>query len=97
MSDTKTPEQWASAKGKELSSFYAGARALHGWNEHEHHTGAPIQLTEEQFDGAVAAVADKRDGFTPHWPALSPFAAIKPPAAKPPAVVEAPVADEEKA
>jgi predicted negative regulator of RcsB-dependent stress response len=70
-SATKTPAQWAKAKGHVLSSFYGATAALHGWTDHEHHAGEPMQLTAEQYDGAIAAV---KTGFVPHGPALSMYA-----------------------
>lgn len=50
-------------------AMHAGASALHGWREHEHHTGARMLLTRKDYCAALAAV----DTFKPHQAALSPY------------------------
>lgn len=45
------------------------AAVLHGWTEHEHHAGAPMALSRDDYDLAILAVEDA----IPHEPALSPF------------------------
>lgn len=37
--------------------FHSGAEALHGWREHAHHAGAPIQLTRDEYSAALKAAA----------------------------------------
>lgn len=58
MLTTRTPEEWRIALSVRASR-HACARQLHGWREHEHHEGAPIQLTEgaylESLDAAQTA------------------------------------------
>jgi hypothetical protein len=86
----KSPEDWARAaypmqrKGGTDShprmvshpNFWQhkAAAALHGWADHAHHAGAPIQLTAEQYFGALVAVTEPApDGnYLAHLPALSP-------------------------
>lgn len=34
----------------------AAADVLHGWTLHEHHAGAPLEITEDAFLDAIAAV-----------------------------------------
>ena len=51
------------------------ASALHGWREHEHHTGQPIQLTGKAYRNALRAVAepDAAGNYTPHSAAESKY------------------------
>lgn len=37
--------------------FHAAAEALHGWREHAHHAGKPIQLTRAEYEAALKAAA----------------------------------------
>jgi hypothetical protein len=37
--------------------FHNGAEALHGWREHAHHTGAPIQLSADDYKAALKAAS----------------------------------------
>ncbi len=82
--ETKTPREWGAAKGHihaartkwqspEVDWRYAAAETLHGWREHEHHAGAPIQLAEEDYDGAIEAVSAPVGNPTPYLPAESQY------------------------
>lgn len=53
------------------SMAYEVAAVLHGWREHEHHEGGPIQLTREEFEAALAAALPAQGDPEPHPPALS--------------------------
>ena len=80
--EKRTPDAWAQA------AFPPGPRnmphpqrwqqdaaaALHGWGDHEHHAGAPMQLTGvDYYQALVAASEPNKDGhYVPHFPALSP-------------------------
>jgi len=58
---------------------HRAAAALHGWAEHAHHTGKPMQLTAEQYYAALVAASTTpaRNGeYVPHFPALSPHASF---------------------
>ena len=96
---TQTPEQWAvetgNVKSVRLPEFpglsplyswqHASAAVVHGWREHAHHAGAPMQLTREDYEAALrsastAALTEsgqpidpKGDVYRPHPPALSPY------------------------
>jgi hypothetical protein len=50
------------------------ASALHGWREHEHHAGKPIQLTGKAYRNALRAAAepDATGNYAPCQAALSP-------------------------
>lgn len=48
---------------------HAGASALHGWAEHAHHEGEPMQLSAEDY--AAALEAAEQSNPKPHGPALS--------------------------
>jgi hypothetical protein len=37
------------------SAKHEAAKALHGWDDHEHNEGAPIELTSEDYLAALAA------------------------------------------
>jgi hypothetical protein len=37
--------------------FHNGAAALHGWREHEHHEGKPIQLSADDYKAALKAAS----------------------------------------
>jgi hypothetical protein len=78
---TRTPEEWARIKGLFLPAAtsykiahfdwkHAAAEAAHGWADHAHHAGAPMQLSEADYDAAIAAV--QTSAMTPHAPAVSP-------------------------
>lgn len=57
--------------------YHAAAAALHGWREHEHHEGAPMQLSRADYLAAVDAAKAPPKGersYRPHGPALSPHA-----------------------
>ena len=57
---------------------HAAAAALHGWAEHAHHEGKPMELEPEDYAAALkAAEAPNAEGeYVPHAPALSKHAAI---------------------
>jgi len=48
---------------------------MHGWREHAHHEGAPIQLTEHDYDAAIRAASSTPP--KPHHAARSKHAALK--------------------
>jgi hypothetical protein len=83
MADTKSPRQWAETKGQLRSWQYAAADQLHFWGDpalregtkvgHEHHAGAPMDLTEAEYDGAIAAASAPVGDPKPHAPALSQY------------------------
>lgn len=50
------------------------AARLHGWDEHAHHAGKPIELTESDYDAALQAASEPKSGsYVPHPAALSQF------------------------
>ena len=51
---------------------HGAAAALHGWRQHAHHAGAPMELSEPDYDAALEA-AQKAECI-PHKPALSEHA-----------------------
>lgn len=83
---TKTPEQWKAvafpASGKKARPHVSlwqhnAAAALHGWAKHQHHAGAPMQLTGEDYFAALVAASEptgKAGDYVPHPAALSPYA-----------------------
>lgn len=52
---TRAPREWART-WEVPADVYAGADAVHGWTLHEHHAAEPIQITEDAFLDAVAAL-----------------------------------------
>lgn len=48
----RAPEEWRVLLDTRIS-HYACARVAHGWFEHEHHEGVPIQLTEAAYREAL--------------------------------------------
>jgi|WetSurMetagenome_2_1015567.scaffolds.fasta_scaffold18131_3 hypothetical protein len=72
MRTKKTPSQWAKAKGHVWQ--LAVTTTVHGWHVHAHDAGAEIELTEEQYDGAVAAACCETGEPRIYEPALSPYA-----------------------
>lgn len=34
---------------------HAAARVLHGWGKHQHHAGAPMLLTRDEYEAALRA------------------------------------------
>lgn len=53
--------------------LHAAASALHGWHEHEHHEGSPLELSAEDYAAALEAAAhrDLETGrYVPHPAAL---------------------------
>lgn len=89
--EKKTPTTWA----KELGHFipcrhkrfqrdrfswqHAAAAVRHGWKDHEMATSSEHLITQEEYEGAIAAVSDPKAG-TPkaeappiHAPAVSPW------------------------
>lgn len=66
---TKTPREWA--REWMISPVQlACADVLHGWSQHEHHEGTPMQLTEDTFLDAISAVDS--DPSVPAADATSP-------------------------
>lgn len=65
----KAPEAWRLVLGTR-ASHYGAARLLHGWSEHEHHQGEPMQLTEAAYTEAVREAMKMPP--TPSPNALSP-------------------------
>jgi hypothetical protein len=57
---------------------HAAASALHGWAEHAHHEGKPMEIASADYDAALKAIeAPGPSGeYEPHKPALSKHAAI---------------------
>jgi hypothetical protein len=57
---------------------HAAAAALHGWAEHAHHEGAPMELSAEDYAAALKAIEapNAKGEYVPHAPALSKHAAI---------------------
>jgi hypothetical protein len=79
------PDVWAaqmfppSERGRQHDDLWkhAAASSLHGWAEHAHHSGAPFQLTLEQYMGALEAATNPTSGIPMYQPseaALSPHA-----------------------
>jgi hypothetical protein len=59
-----------------LSAAHEAAAVLHGWAEHEHHTGKTIELSRSAYQGALNAASHFAEGtgdYVPHPAALSPF------------------------
>jgi hypothetical protein len=79
--ETRSPAEWSreffppSDRGSLNKHLYrhGAAEALHGWTLHEHHAGAPIQLTREDYVAAIKAATTPANTFAPHPAALSPF------------------------
>ena len=82
---TKTPREWAAVKGQivkpkkpgqveYLDWRFAAAETVHGWRQHAHHAGSPMQLTESAYDGAIGAVSAPSGNPVPFAPALSQYA-----------------------
>lgn len=51
---------------------HEAASVEHGWKLHEHHEGAPIRLTREDYEAALKAVTPEKGNPVPHHGALSP-------------------------
>jgi hypothetical protein len=53
---------------------HESASMLHGWAEHLHHTGKPIEISRADYLAALEAATktDKVGEYLPHQPALSP-------------------------
>lgn len=86
MSETKTPHEWAVATGRALprrpdSARYTrehqAAEAMHGWHPevHEHHAGAPLQISQDDYEAALEA-AMAYPNKPAHAPAMSPHAPL---------------------
>ncbi len=77
--ETRTPDEWAreyfpaSDKGRLHPRLmnHGAANGGHGWALHEHHAGAPMQLTREDYLAAIRAALTSP--FAPHPAALSPY------------------------
>lgn len=67
---TKEPAPaMSSLKGSMLHEI---AAVLHGWREHEHHAGAPLLMTLEDYLAALKATMPEKGNPVAHKPALSP-------------------------
>lgn len=56
------------------SAAHKAAAALHGWNDHLHHAGGPMCLTDEDYLAAIEAARRPPQGtnkLRPHQPACS--------------------------
>jgi len=82
--ESRAPEAWAaeifppSEKGRQHRDLYlhGAAAALHGWLLHEHHQGAPMALTRDDYCAALeAARRVSGNTYAPHPAALSPHVA----------------------
>lgn len=81
---TRTPEEWSrltfppNDKGRQPYSVWkhAAAAALHGWSQHAHHEGAPMQLSAADYAAAIATVTS---GGKPHAAALSKHKYVRKP------------------
>lgn len=80
--EMKTPDEWSHALGYRVkrrekwqqegpSSEHRGAEVLHGWLEHAHHAGAPMQLTKADYLAALKAIGSVP--LKPHGPAVSRY------------------------
>jgi hypothetical protein len=63
MGGVKTIERSAVVNGQPAKfelfhQFHAGAEALHGWREHEHHEGKSIQLSADDYKAALKAATE---------------------------------------
>jgi hypothetical protein len=78
---TKSPRQWFQelapteedkpSRLQRLTSHQAAA-AVHGWQIHSHHAGAPIQLTRADYEQAIVGATSGLGRAGIHRPALSP-------------------------
>lgn len=67
----RTPAEWA----RELRIprwHFAAAELLHGWREHAHHEGKPINLSKAAFEEALAAAVSPNRERKPSRNAVSP-------------------------
>lgn len=71
-------ERPTNEKAAIYTAAHASAVVLHGWAQHEHHEGKPIQLSEADYKAALLAAQaahpvtkDERDAYRPHVAALS--------------------------
>jgi hypothetical protein len=82
LADVRSPDQWARMLGEyhapkypwqepHYSARHAAAAALHGWNEHTHHSGAPMFLSQADYLAALEAAMPKIGNAKAHKPALS--------------------------
>ena len=82
----RTPEQWRAHAfpngGRDNKRLHpslwqhSAAAALHGWDAHVHHVGAPMQLSGEDYFAALVSASepDAKGNYRPHPGALSPHA-----------------------
>ena len=77
---TATPSEWrkglfpASESGRPHAESYKhqAAAALHGWDLHRYHTGEEMQLSRADYEAAIRAANELKDGgYAPHEAALS--------------------------
>lgn len=65
----------ADKKGRRPSNYWqhGAASALHGWNDHAHHAGAPMAMSAQAYYAALVAASapDGRGNYVPHAAALS--------------------------
>ena len=81
--DMRSPTDWAKALGEFhdakgvpgqedfFSARHAAAAALHGWNDHAHHEGRELEMTEADYRTALDAGHPKKGNPKAHRPALS--------------------------
>jgi len=81
--EAKTPDEWCAQLGHIKMMRRAGKRVavaswqhnaaknLHRWQQHAHHAGAPIQLTQKDYEAALAAAA--ASPLVPHRGALGKY------------------------
>lgn len=69
----QTPERWRIllAQSPRQAWKHAVAAVGHGWAQHAHHTGQPMQLTAAEYNAALEAAANGKL----HEPAVSPYLA----------------------
>lgn len=65
-----SPDFWRELLGTR-ASHYGCARIVHGWTEHEHHEGAPLQITQAAYLEAIeagqsASLEPSRNALSPH-------------------------------
>jgi hypothetical protein len=64
--------------GADYDWQHRAAAQLHGWIEHEHHEGKPLELSESDYCAALKAASNtnKSGDYEPHVKALSRHAAL---------------------
>lgn len=71
------PRFGSEPNGPDYSWQHRAAAQLHGWLEHEHHEGKPVELSEHDYQAALFAASRTNESgdYTPHKPAMSKHAA----------------------